>query len=55
MQKQKTEYQEPITITFQGMVARVFSPILDLEEREKRMKSIHRATANIFKKKHNEN
>jgi hypothetical protein len=30
------------------MVARVYIPILDVAEREKRMKTIHRATANIF-------
>lgn len=46
--KQKDKYKEPITIVFPKMVARVYIPILDLKEREKRLKNLHRATANIF-------
>lgn len=46
--QQKDKYKEPITITFPEMVARVYFPILDLEEREKRMKKIYRASANIL-------
>jgi hypothetical protein len=48
MLKQKDKYTEPITITFPKMVARVYFPILESQEREKRMKKIHRATANLI-------
>lgn len=51
MQNQKDIYNDPIIITFPNMVARVYTPILDPEEREKRMKAIHRATANVLKSK----
>ena len=44
----KGKYKEPITIVFPEMVARVYFPILDLAEREKRMKTIHKATANLL-------
>lgn len=47
--KPETKYQEPITIVFPGMIARVYSPILDSAERAKRMKAIHKATMNICK------
>ena len=46
---EKILYKEPITIVFTGMVARVYSPILDSAEREKRMKTIHKATMKICK------
>lgn len=49
--KQKDEYNDPIIITFPGMVARVYRPILEPEERERRMKAIHIATANVLKSK----
>jgi hypothetical protein len=42
------KYKEPVTIKFPGMVARVHSPILEPAERERRIKNIHRATANMF-------
>ena len=48
--KQKTLYKDPIIITFTDMVARVYSPILDTAEREKRMKTIHKASADLLKK-----
>ena len=51
MLNQKDKYNDPIIITFPNMVARVYSPILDPEEREKRMKTIHRATADVLKNK----
>ena len=50
MNKEENKYNNPIIITFPNMVARVFAPVLDPEERERRMKEIHRATANVFKK-----
>ena len=48
---QEDKYYDPIIITFPNMVARVYSPILEPEEREKRMKAIHRATADVLKNK----
>jgi hypothetical protein len=51
---EKIQYKDPVTIMFPGMVARVYSPILDAEERERRMKTIHRATMNIIKGVKNE-
>jgi len=47
----EVKYRPPITITFPGMVARVYTPILEPEERERRMKAIHIATANVLKSK----
>jgi hypothetical protein len=41
-------YQEQ-TFTFPKMVARVFIPILEPGEREKRMKAIHKASAELVK------
>ena len=51
MSKQNDKYNDPIIITFPNMVARVYSPILAPEDREKRMKAIHIATANVLKNK----
>ena len=51
MSKQNDKYNDPIIITFPNMVARVYSPILEPEEREKRMKAIRRSTANVLKNK----
>ena len=51
MLNQNDKYNEPIVITFPNMVARVYTPILEPEEREKRMKAIHKATANVLKNK----
>lgn len=48
-------YKDPVIIMLPGMVARVYSPILDAEERGKRMKTIHKATMNILKGVKNEN
>ena len=46
--QQKDKYKEPITIVFPQMVARVYFPILDSKEREKRIKNLHKAVANIM-------
>lgn len=54
MGKQKDKYKDPITIKFPDCVARVYIPILDLQEREKRMKNLQRATANIIEGVRNE-
>ena len=51
MQKREDKYNEPIIITFPNMVARVYTPILEAQEREKRMKAIHKATADVLKNK----
>lgn len=42
-------YGEPKEIIFPGMVARVFSPILTDEERNRRMQKIHDAAANLLR------
>ena len=52
MQKQKDKYNAPITITFPNMVARVYTPILDSEERERRMKEIRKSTARLLREVH---
>ena len=44
-------YKEAVVFHFPGMVARVYRPVLDSEERERRMKEIHKATANVLKSK----
>lgn len=49
--KQADKYNDPIAFTFPNMVARVYTPILDSEERERQMKAIHIATANVLKSK----
>ena len=49
--KQKDKYQEPITIVFPEMVARVYFPILEPKEREKRLKTLYKASANIIENK----
>ena len=43
-------YREPITIVFSDAVAKVYCPVLDSTERAKRMKTIHKASANLLKK-----
>lgn len=47
--KTKDTYKETKTIHFPGMVARVHIPDISPEEREKRMKTIHKATINLLK------
>lgn len=44
----KDKYKDPIIITLPGMVARVYVPILDPKEREKRLKNLYRASANLI-------
>lgn len=50
MKPSAEKYQEPITIVFSDVVARVYRPVLDSAERAKRMKTIHKASANLLKK-----
>lgn len=42
-------YQEPKAFTFPGMIAKVYIPILTKEERNRRMKQIYDAAANLLK------
>ena len=46
--KQKDKYKEPITIELPGMIARVYIPILDPKERERRMQKIYRSSARLM-------
>lgn len=48
MQNQ-TEYIHTKTIEFPGMIARIYSPVLTDEERNRRMKRIHDAAAELLK------
>ena len=45
----QTEYIHTKTIEFPGMVARIFSPVLTDEERNRRMKTIEKAASNLMK------
>jgi hypothetical protein len=49
MKKQDT-YGEPKIITYPGIVAKVYSPILTEEERQRRMAQIAKSAANLLKK-----
>ena len=41
-------YKEAKIIEFPGMVARVFIPILEEDERKRRLAAIHKAAANLL-------
>lgn len=43
------EFVHTKTITFPGMVARIYSPVLTEEEKGRRMQRIYKATAEILK------
>jgi hypothetical protein len=43
------EYVYEKTITFPGMTARIFRPVLTEEERNRRMEEIKKAAANLVK------
>lgn len=45
----QTEYIHKKTLTFPGMVARIFSPVLTEDEYQRRMKAIHNTAANLLK------
>ena len=47
---QQDQYMEAKTITFPGMVARVYRPILTDEERARRMAAIHKEAERLLKK-----
>lgn len=42
-------YKEPITITYSNLIAKVYIPILETSEKEKRMQHIHKASTKILK------
>lgn len=44
-------YKEVRTIEFPGMIARVHIPDLTQEERSRRMRAIHKASADLLMKK----
>ena len=48
--KNQDTYQEVQVIKFPNMTARIYRPILTAEEKEKRMKAIHKAAAELLKK-----
>ena len=47
--KQKDQYGEPKIFTYPGIVAKVYSPILTDEERQKRMERIAKSAARLLK------
>ncbi len=49
MAKRKDAYQEPIIMQDAGCTIRIYRPILDDAERERRMKRIHRSAADLVK------
>jgi hypothetical protein len=49
MKKQDT-YGEPKIITYPGIVAKVYSPILTEEERQRRMSQIAKSAEKLLKK-----
>lgn len=46
----QTEYKEVKTMQFPNMIARIYIPNLTDEERNARMKIIHKEAANLLKK-----
>lgn len=48
MKKGQDVYQEPQIITFPGMIVRVYRPVLDDEERARRMKQITKAASDLL-------
>lgn len=49
MKKQNDTYSEPKTMTFPGVIAKVYSPILTEEERKRRMTQIAKAAERLLK------
>ena len=47
--KQKDTYTEPKTFTYPGIVAKVYSPILTEEERQRRMARIAKSAERLLK------
>lgn len=49
MKQAQDTYTEPQIMNFPGVIARVHRPVLDEKERERRMKRIYSAAAQILK------
>ena len=49
MKRAQDTYTEPQIMNFPGVIVRVRRPVLDAKEREKRMKRIYSAAAQILK------
>lgn len=49
MSKGQDVYAEPITLDIPGAIVRVYHPVLDEEERARRMKRIHDSAAELLK------
>lgn len=47
--KQKDTYSEPKTFTYPGIVAKVYSPILTDEERQRRMTEIAKSAERLLR------
>lgn len=52
MNNGQDEYQEPIMIDTTGAIVRVYRPVLDEDERVRRMKRIHDAAAELLRDTH---
>ena len=48
MKQVQDTYMEPQIMTFPGVTVRVFRPVLDEEERERRMKRIRKAAERVL-------
>ncbi len=46
--KQQDTYTEPKTITYNGIVAKVYSPIISEEERQRRMAQIAKSAERLL-------
>lgn len=49
MKKGQDVYQEPIVLDLPGAIVRVYRPVLDEQERERRMKLITKAASDLLK------
>lgn len=48
MRKGQDVYAEPITLDIPGAIVRVYRPVLDDDERARRMKRIHDSAADLL-------
>lgn len=48
MKQEQDRYYEPQIMTFPGVTVRVYRPVLDEEERERRMKRIRKAAERVL-------
>ncbi len=53
--REKDNYSEPKIFTYPGIVARVYSPILTDEERQRRMARIAKSAERLLKSERKEN